>query len=297
MYNSQLPIFIQVADSGSFAKAGERLFLTPTAVMKQINQFEERVGTPLLVRNNRGVTLTPAGEAVYRDARAMMDYSARAIRRARRLGGAESFVVRVGTSFLNPCRKLMELWGEISESHPEFKIRVVPFEDDRKNILATLDSLGREFDMIVGVCDSREWFKRCRFFPLGEKRFCCTMSRRHRLAGREQLTWADLHGERLMMVARGDSPLNDAIRSVLETEHPQVEIEDVLYCYDMEMFNRCEQTGALLLTLEGWEDLHPSLQTVPLEWEERMPYGLLYARSPSHDVREFLKAVTEVKGG
>ena len=37
MYNRQLAAFVQVADSGSFNKAAERLFLSSTAVIKQIN--------------------------------------------------------------------------------------------------------------------------------------------------------------------------------------------------------------------------------------------------------------------
>ena len=37
MYNHQLDTFIQVADAGSFSKAAEALFISSTAVMKQIN--------------------------------------------------------------------------------------------------------------------------------------------------------------------------------------------------------------------------------------------------------------------
>lgn len=37
MYNPQLKTFIRVADAGSFNKAAEKLYITPTAVIKQIN--------------------------------------------------------------------------------------------------------------------------------------------------------------------------------------------------------------------------------------------------------------------
>ena len=40
MYNHQLDTFIQAADAGSFSKAAETLFITSTAVMKQINLLE-----------------------------------------------------------------------------------------------------------------------------------------------------------------------------------------------------------------------------------------------------------------
>lgn len=41
MYNNLLTTLIAVADCGSFTKAAERLYISPTAVMKQINALEK----------------------------------------------------------------------------------------------------------------------------------------------------------------------------------------------------------------------------------------------------------------
>lgn len=41
MYNPQLETFIRVADAGSFNKAAEQSYITPTAVIKQINLQED----------------------------------------------------------------------------------------------------------------------------------------------------------------------------------------------------------------------------------------------------------------
>lgn len=40
MYNPQLETFLRVADAGSFSKAAEHSYITPTAVIKQINLLE-----------------------------------------------------------------------------------------------------------------------------------------------------------------------------------------------------------------------------------------------------------------
>ncbi len=40
MYNLQLDTFLKVADAGSFNKAAEELFISPPAVIKQINLLE-----------------------------------------------------------------------------------------------------------------------------------------------------------------------------------------------------------------------------------------------------------------
>ncbi|MFS0868839.1 helix-turn-helix domain-containing protein [Paenibacillus xylanilyticus] len=44
----QLKTFVQVVESGSFSKAAEKLFISSTAVMKQMNLLEKQAGVPLL---------------------------------------------------------------------------------------------------------------------------------------------------------------------------------------------------------------------------------------------------------
>lgn len=52
MYNSQLATFISVVENGSFTKAADALFITPPAIMKQINALEDRLGVTLFARTN-----------------------------------------------------------------------------------------------------------------------------------------------------------------------------------------------------------------------------------------------------
>ena len=52
MYNPQLETFIKVVDRGSFSKAAEDLFISPSAVIKQINILETNLGLKLLKRTH-----------------------------------------------------------------------------------------------------------------------------------------------------------------------------------------------------------------------------------------------------
>ena len=47
MYNPQLETFLHVADAGSFSRAAEEAYITPTTVIKQINLLEESLGVKL----------------------------------------------------------------------------------------------------------------------------------------------------------------------------------------------------------------------------------------------------------
>lgn len=57
MYNPQLETFIRVADAGSFNKAAEESYITPTAVIKQINLLEKSLDVKLFDRTHRGLIL------------------------------------------------------------------------------------------------------------------------------------------------------------------------------------------------------------------------------------------------
>ena len=100
-----------------------------------------------------------------------------------------------------------------------------------------------------------------------------------------------------MMVQRGDSGVNDFLRNDLERNHPQIKIEDTARFYDLSVFNRCAESGRVLLTIECWQDVHPGLVTLPVEWDYSIPYGLLYVREAPADVLRFVETVRQEVGG
>ena len=287
MYDPALRTFLAVAASGSFTAAAERLFLSPTAVMKQINALESRLGLRLFDRTSGGVRLTAAGKTVQRGAAALMQEAEAIVAEARAAAQMSDTTFCVGTSLLNPAKPFMELWYRACDAFPGYKLHLVPFEDTSENILSVIDRLGEQFDFLVGVCDSKAWLSRCRFRPLGRYRKMVAVPRGHRLAAKTSLEIADLYGETLMMVSRGDSGANDRLRDDLTRHHPQIRIADTPPFYDLSVFNRAVETNRLLLSLECWTEVHPGLVTLPVNWDYSIPYGLLYSKNAPPDVLRF----------
>ncbi|MDK9735954.1 LysR family transcriptional regulator [Vibrio sp. D404a] len=62
---TQLPVFIQVAKLGSFAKAARELGISAPAVSKAIGKLEQEWQTKLFLRSSHSLSLTPAGEQLY----------------------------------------------------------------------------------------------------------------------------------------------------------------------------------------------------------------------------------------
>lgn len=73
-----IEIFVSVVEEGSLANAARRMNASPSAVSQQISNLETALGTKLIERTVRPLTLTPAGYVFQRRALAMFDEAARA---------------------------------------------------------------------------------------------------------------------------------------------------------------------------------------------------------------------------
>lgn len=61
----QMEYFVTIAETRSITLAAKKLYISQPPMSRQIALLEKEIGTELLVRTNRGVALTPAGEILY----------------------------------------------------------------------------------------------------------------------------------------------------------------------------------------------------------------------------------------
>lgn len=294
MYNPQLETFIRVADAGSFNRAAEQSYVTPTAVMKQINLLESKLGVKLFERTHRGLTLTRAGESLYSDAKYIMQYCKDAVIRAQNAMQENDTVIRIGTSPMTPAQVLVDLWPKIHEHCPEIKFQLVPFENTLENAQEILKNLGHNIDIIAGIFDDTMLnVRQCAGFEISTEPLCCAVSIYHPLARKQKLQIQDLYGEKFMLMHRGWSSHVDALRDDIWKNHGQIEIVDFDF-YSVDIFNRCENSRDILMAVQAWENVHPLLKVIPVEWDHSIPYGLLHSPEPSETVKRFLTALQTV---
>ncbi|MFC7286868.1 LysR family transcriptional regulator [Herminiimonas glaciei] len=90
-----LSALVAVVEHGGFAPAARRLDLAPSSLTRQLNVLEESLGTILLNRSTRAVTLTEAGQRYYEDARRILEELENADRSASELAGPPSGLLRI----------------------------------------------------------------------------------------------------------------------------------------------------------------------------------------------------------
>ena len=291
MYNPQLDTFLCVAESGSFNKAAERLFISPPAVIKQINLLEENLELQLFVRTHHGLHLTKAGQSLYQDTKYIIQYCKDSVTRARNAMQETENVIRIGTSPMTPAQVLVEMWPQLQKYCPTTKFQLIPFDNTLENAREILGNLGQHIDVVAGVFDETMLnLRRCDGLELSKEPICVAVSIHHRLAQKDRLTVQDLYGERLMLMHRDWSHYVDQLRDDLWKNHPQIQIVDFDF-YDVSVFNRCENNSYALMAVEKWQYVHPLLKILPVDWNYTIPYGLLHSPNPSPMVRRFLSAV------
>ena len=293
MYDRHLDTFIQVADSGSFLKASERMFISANAITKQINLLEERLEVKLFQRSPQGLVLTDAGQLIYSEAKKLIRQSNAVLRRARELEAPKEFVIHIGASLMNPVNFLLERWGKAAQQYPNIRLEIVPFEDTIPGFTEVLDHLGERIDVISCPYDTNFWGDRFQAFHLHDLPLCIACSRSHPLASKERLTLQDLYGQTLWIAARGVDDYQDRVRDDLEQNHPQIRLKDSLYL-NLGGFNQLVASQDVAISAPCWSGVHPLLATIPVEWEHTLPYGLIYAKDPPKEVLQFIMAVGQL---
>jgi DNA-binding transcriptional LysR family regulator len=291
VYNPQLETFIRVADAGSFSKAAEEVFITPSAVIKQINLLETELDVRLFERTHRGLVLTEAGKSLYKDAKYIIQYCQESVIRAKNAMQNKTNIIRIGTSPMTPAQFLVELWPKIHKQCPDIKFQLIPFENTRENAREILKNLGQNIDIVAGIFDrSLLDLRKCEGLELVKEPIRCAVSIHHPLAEKNSLKIEDLFGENLMLIERGWNSYVDRLRDDIGQKHPEIHIVDFDF-FNTSVFNQCENSNDMLMAMDSWKHVHPLLKILPVEWNYTIPFGLLHAPDPSETVKRFLAAV------
>lgn len=144
MMSVDYEIFVSVVEAGGLSAAARKLRISVAKVSKHLSQLEFRLGTPLLYRSTRGVTLTPDGEAFYRDiSRILADVRA-AERRAMKGAGVLSGSLRITVFATFGRMHLAPYLKPFVTAHPELELYLhvadgkVNFVQDRVDLAVTI---------------------------------------------------------------------------------------------------------------------------------------------------------------
>jgi DNA-binding transcriptional LysR family regulator len=107
----------------SFTKAGEELYLTQSAVSRQIKELEDQLGLPLFQRRHRALSLTDAGQQYYAVAAQVITTMRSATERLRAQAGKRRPLTVTTTNSFASLWLIPRLAG-FTREHPEVDVRI-----------------------------------------------------------------------------------------------------------------------------------------------------------------------------
>lgn len=141
----QLRHLISLAETGSFTRSAEALFLTQPALSRSIRALEEELGQPLFDRIGRRSVLTPFGAEALQRARQLVADAEDLASSGRQLEAGQAGVIRVGLGAGPGAMLMTPLLRTMARSHPKVHVDVTRGDTDK--LVTALRE--RELDALV----------------------------------------------------------------------------------------------------------------------------------------------------
>ena len=129
----EMTVFVRVADSGSLSRAGRELKLSQPSVTRIIGALEARLGTTLLLRTTRSVSLTDAGALYLERSRRLLAEMEEAEQATRGLDSLRG-VIRLAMPLMYGTRAVIPALAPFLARHPDLRFELV-MSDARQNLV------------------------------------------------------------------------------------------------------------------------------------------------------------------
>jgi len=188
---------VAVADHGHFGRAAESCFVGQPTLSAQLRKLEGELGVTLFERTKRSVRITPIGETIVAQARAVLDAAALIEETAKASLDPLSGPLRLGMiptigPYLTPT-----LLPSLRHGLPKMALSLA--EDTTEILERRL--LEGEIDAAIIATDVSD--RRLSEIALFEEPFWIALPRTHPLATRDELSLADIEAEELLLLEDG----------------------------------------------------------------------------------------------
>jgi DNA-binding transcriptional LysR family regulator len=209
----QLRCFVAAAEELHFGRAAQRLEMLPSALGRFVRLLEEDLGTRLMTRTTRSVTLTDDGAVLLKEAHALLAQADALAGKFRTRGRKQALTIRVGAIDSVAAGLLPLLLHDFRERRPDVTVQLV--EDKTIRLLPRLLS-GRLDLAFVRPPESPD--KRLEFMFLFHETAVVAISDHHPLASKKRVTIADLANQPLIVPERRSRPHSHDLTTKLFAE-------------------------------------------------------------------------------
>ncbi len=193
----QLQMFKTVAELGGFTKAGIKLFVSHSAISRQIKLLEDELHSPLLVRNRKQVTMTEAGRVLFPLAEAILNQVGDAAQRVLEISQSPSWRIHIGTSTTTLSSFLPPVLEKLRHDYPRLALLITTGLAD-----AIVEEV-RAGTIDVGLVALPIEERGLTVQPLYREEFIVAVGNRHPLAKKRTVHVRELQNSPMILWPRG----------------------------------------------------------------------------------------------
>jgi len=120
----EMASFVAVVDAGSFVGAADATGLSKAAVSRHVAELEQRLGSRLLHRTTRRLSLTDDGQLFFARAKEMLAAVDEAESEITSRSGEPSGLLRINAPLSFGVRHLAPLWGRFAQLYPKVSLDI-----------------------------------------------------------------------------------------------------------------------------------------------------------------------------
>lgn len=169
-------IFLEVANSNSFLEASNRLFLSQPAISKSMSKLEEDLGITLFYRANKGISLTPSGEVLFKYLKDTKDLLLSCERVLISMNDIEEGNLVIGVQSHIVRNYLMDKIDHFRLKHPKIKIKLIDLSSSA--LIEQLSS--RKIDFIVDTTNNFGNYNNIESLPICSLNTCFIKSSKNK---------------------------------------------------------------------------------------------------------------------
>jgi DNA-binding transcriptional LysR family regulator len=183
-----LRVFVEVVRQNGFSRAAKVVFTTQSTVSKAVKQLETEIGVPLLNRIGRRITLSAAGEIIYRRGLRILAEREDLLAELRDLRGLKSGTLRLGLPPINTSMLFAPVFALYRNRYPAIDVQLIEKggEQLQEQVLAG------EVDVAVALLPLVEGFQ---WQEITREPIVAVLPVTHALSRRQSIKLTDLKDE------------------------------------------------------------------------------------------------------
>lgn len=200
--------FLRICELNNFTKAAHELYISQPTLSRRILALEDELGVELLKRSSTGITVTEAGNLFYIEAKKQVDDQKTLVNKMRQFRESDYGIIRLGSNLSFFLEPILSAAQQMKNYYPNVEIDFQELSTSQMSEYFVCKKLDVAYGLRYMLPKSFNAITE----TIIKNSLTILVPKGHRLWNAENITFADLNGEKFVIETRGQDGTEDAFQ-------------------------------------------------------------------------------------